>query len=431
MQGKIEGKKKGSRKRIQLSHWILVSMAVGVAIGVLWPSSAEYMKLLSTVFMHLIKLIIVPLIFSTLVVGIAGHSDDIKAVGRLALKSLFYFEVVTTLALLVGLFVVNWVEPGVGIQLPTAGSGAIQGGVVAAQAAASKLTFIEVIEHVFPTSFFEAAAKNDVLQVVVFSILFGIGLVRVKSDHRRTILQLFQGVSEVMFEFTKVVMWLAPFGIGGAMAYTVGSHGLGVLLGLGKLVLSLYGALILFVLSVFLPVMWIARIPFRSFIQAVREPALIAFSTASSEAALPDAIQRMEEFGVPGRIVAFVLPTGYSFNLDGTTLYLALASVFIAQAAGVHLTMNEQILMLVTLMFTSKGVAAVPRASLVILSATVSRFGLPLEGVALILGVDAFMDMARTSVNLIGNCLASAVIARWEGELDSSERGVLKTSSLT
>lgn len=417
MQGKVEMKKKNGRKRIALSHWILIAMGVGVTIGILWPSSAEHMKLLSTVFMHLIKLIIVPLIFSTLVVGIAGHSDDLKAVGKLAFKSLFYFEVVTTLALLVGLFVVNWLEPGLGIQLPAAAESGAGGGIAAAQAAASKLTFIDVIEHIFPVSFFEAAAKNDVLQVVVFSILFGIGLVQVKGEHRKTILNFCQGISEVMFQFTKVVMYLAPMGIAGAMAYTVGSHGLGVLVGLGKLVLSLYGALLIFVALVFLPVMWIARIPVRRFFHFVREPALIAFSTASSEAALPDAIQRMEEFGVPGRIVAFVLPTGYSFNLDGTTLYLALASVFIAQAAGVHLSMNEQILMLVTLMLTSKGVAAVPRASLVILSATVSRFGLPLEGVALILGVDAFMDMARTSVNLIGNCLASAVIARWEGEL--------------
>jgi len=426
MQGKIEGRKKSSPKGIQLSHWILVSMVVGVAIGVLWPSTAQYMKLFSTVFMHLIKLIIVPLIFSTLVVGIAGHSDDIKAVGRLALKSLFYFEVVTTLALLVGLLVVNWVQPGAGIRLPASAESIAAGGIASAQAAASKLSFVEVIEHIFPQSFFEAAAKNDVLQVVVFAILFGIGLAQVKGEHRKTIVNFSQGVSEVMFNFTKIVMWLAPFGIGGAMAYTVGSHGLGVLVGLGKLVFSLYGALLLFVVVVFLPVMWIARISPRSFFEAVREPALIAFSTASSEAALPDAIQRMEEFGVPGRIVAFVLPTGYSFNLDGTTLYLALASVFIAQAAGVHLSLNEQILMLITLMLTSKGVAAVPRASLVILSATVSRFGLPLEGVALILGVDAFMDMARTAVNLIGNCLASAVIARWEGELVQTGSTALK-----
>jgi proton glutamate symport protein len=410
--------------RLTLSHWILISMIIGVLVGVAWPQTAESFKVLSTIFMHLIKLIIVPLIFSTLVVGIAAHSDDMKAVGKLAVKSLIYFEVVTTLALLAGLLVVNWVQPGRGIQLPVSATD-LNPAVANAQAASSHLKFSEVIEHVFPSSFFDAASRNDVLQVVVFAILFGIGLAQVRGEHKKTLLSFCHGISETMFNFTKTVMLFAPFGIGGAMAYTVGSHGLGVLLGLGKLVLSLYGALILFVVAVFIPVMWAARIPLRSFFKAVQEPALIAFSTASSEAALPDAIQRMEKFGVPGRIVAFVLPTGYSFNLDGTTLYLALASVFIAQAAGIELSFNQQLLMMLTLMLTSKGVAAVPRASLVILSATVSRFGLPIEGVALILGVDAFMDMARTSVNLIGNCLASAVIARWEGELDDRQAALI------
>jgi proton glutamate symport protein len=255
------------------------------------------------------------------------------------------------------------------------------------------------------------------LQVVVFSIIFAVALTKVSGKPRETMLSFFEGLSEVMFKFTGIVMLFAPFGIGAAMAVTVGHSGLGVLANLGKLVLTLYAALIVFILVVLLPVALWARIPIRRFLKAVKEPALIAFSTTSSDAALPDAFKKMVAFGVPKRIVSFVLPTGYSFNLDGSTLYLAVASIFVAQAAGVHLTLAQQLMMMLTLMLTTKGVAAVPRASLVILSGTLVSFGLPLEGVALILGVDELMDMARTTVNLVGNCLASAVMARWEGEL--------------
>ena len=400
-------------RRISFTQWIVISMVIGIAIGFANPAFAVSLKPISTVFLRLIKSLIVPLLFSTLVVGIAGHGDDLKQVGRLAVRSLIYFEVVTTAALAVGLLAVNLVKPGVGVGLESATAEAGQ------QFATKQATFASVLEHTFPQSFFEAAAANEVLQVVVFAIIFAIALARTPSKPRGTMLEVLESLAEVMFKYTGLVMALAPFGIGAAMAATVGQSGVGVLRSLGLLVLTLYGALVVFVVCVLIPVALIARVPLGEFIRAVREPALIAFSTASSEAALPRAMQVMEKFGVPKRVVAFVLPTGYSFNLDGSTLYLALASVFVAQAAGVDMPIGKQLLMMLTLMLTSKGVAAVPRASLVILSGTLASFGLPLQGVAVILGVDALMDMARTSVNLVGNCLASAVMSRWEGNFRS------------
>jgi proton glutamate symport protein len=401
-------------RRVSLSQWILLAMVAGILFGWLFPHAALHLKIISTIFLHLVKCIIVPLIFSTLVIGIAGHTDDMKAVGRLAFKCIVYFEIVTTLALVVGLAAVNLVKPGAGIPLSTTAE-------PGNKLAATTVSFDSVMEHLAPTSLFDSAARNDVLQVVIFAIIFGVALGRVTGKPKQTMVEFFEGVSQVMFKFTGIVMCLAPFGVAAAIAVTIGQNGLQILVNLGKLVATLYGALIVFVVAVLVPVMLVARIPVRRFFQTVREPALLAFSTASSEAALPDALRLMEEFGVPKRIVSFVLPTGYSFNLDGSTLYLSLASVFVAQSAGVHLTLGQQLLMMLTLMLTSKGVAAVPRASLVILSGTLTTFGLPLEGVAVILGVDAFLDMARTSVNLVGNCLASAVMARWEGELKVME----------
>jgi proton glutamate symport protein len=397
-------------RRLSLSQWILLAMVAGALFGWLCPQAASHVRIVSTLFLHLIKCIIVPLLFATLVVGIAGHTEDMKAVGRLALKSLIYFEVVTTFALIIGLAAVNLVRPGAGVQLAPSAE-------PAKQLATTQVTVESVLEHLAPQSLFDAAARNDVLQVVVFAILFGVALGRVQGRPKQVMLDFLGSLTEVMFKFTGLVMAFAPFGVGAALACTIGQNGLGVLVSLGKLVATLYGALIAFVLLVLVPVMLLARIPVLRFFQTIREPALLAFSTASSEAALPDALRRMEQFGVPRRIVSFVLPAGYSFNLDGTTLHLSLASIFVAQAAGLHLTLAQQIPILLTLMLSSKGVAAVPRASLVILSGTLTTFGLPLEGVAVILGVDAFLDMARTSVNLVGNCLASAVMARWEGEL--------------
>jgi len=403
-------------RRISLTQWILISMVIGTLIGWAFPASAQELKPLSQIFLRMIKSLIAPLIFATLVVGIAGHGDDMKRVGRLALKSLIYFEIVTTLALFIGLAAVNLVEPGVGVNLdapPDAGK----------EFAAKQTTLAGVLEHIVPTSIFEAAAHNEVLQIVFWSILFAVGLTQTPAKHRDLVLHGLEALAEVMFKFTGLVMKYAPIGIGAAIAVTVGHSGLGVLKNLAMLILTLYGALVVFMLVVLLPTALLARVPLRKFAKAVKEPALIAFSTTSSEAALPKAMQAMQSIGVPRRIVAFVMPTGYSFNLDGTTLYLAVASVFAAQAAGIEMTLGQQLVMMLTLMLTSKGVAAVPRASLVILSGTLASFGLPLEAVAVIIGVDELMDMARTTVNLVGNCLATVVMARWEGDFGDNATG--------
>jgi len=407
-------------RRMTLTQWIVVATILGVVVGYLdnavWTTVdvGAALKPLSSIFLRMIKSIVVPLIMASLVVGIAGHGDDLKRVGRLALKSFVYFEVVTTVALLVGLVAVNLVKPGVGVVL----TGSAEAGQ---QYASTPATLSGVLEHTVPTSFFDAAAKNEVLQVVFFTVLFAIALARVPAQRREPMLKFFESLNDVMFKFTDIVMRFAPIGIFAAIAGTIGASGITVLRNLGALVLTLYGALIVFVLVALVPVALLFRIPIRAFWRWVREPWLIAFSTASSEAALPLAMENMEKFGVPRRIVAFVLPTGYSFNLDGSTLYLSVAAIFVAQAAGIDLTLGQQLIIMLTLMLTSKGVAAVPRASLVILSGALATFGLPLEGVAVILGVDAFMDMARTSVNLLGNCLASAAMARWEGEANFKE----------
>jgi proton glutamate symport protein len=406
-------------RRISITGWIIIATLAGLVLGWLdhdvWldVDLAAWMNPLSSIFLRMIKSIVAPLLFSSLVVGIAGHGDDLKKVGRLALKSLLYFEVVTTVALVVGLAAVHLTKPGVGVQLPPTAAGT-------EQFTQNHVSLAGVLEHTVPASIFDAMAKNEVLQIVFFSMLFGIALAQVKGRPRETMLAFCESLSEIMFKFTGLVMKYAPIGIGAAVAVTVGKNGLGVLKNLGLLVGTLYGALIVFVLFVLLPVALVAKVPVKKFWRYVREPWLIAFSTASSEAAFPMAMQNMEKMGVPKHIVSFVLPTGYSFNLDGSTLYLAVASIFVAQAAGVDMPLGTQLVMMLTLMLTSKGVAAVPRASLVILAGTLTQFGLPMEGIAVILGVDAFMDMARTSVNLLGNCLASVVMARWEGEFDET-----------
>jgi proton glutamate symport protein len=414
-------------RRVTLSQWIVVSMVVGIALGWAFPESARAdhhnwaatdLNLLSSIFLRMIKSLIVPLLFSTLVVGIAGHGDDMKKVGRLAFRSIVYFEIITTLALAVGLIAVNVVKPGQGVDL---GAASVQAG---AELATTKTSVTGVIEHTVPTSFFDAAARNEVLQIVFFAIIFAVALSKVKGPSKTFMLSLAESLSEVMFKFVNIVMAYAPIGIGAAIAVTVSKSGLGILKNLGVLVGTLYGSLVVFVLFVFLPVALIFRVPIARFVRAVREPWLIAFTTASSEAALPLAMERMEQVGVPRRIVSFVLPTGYSFNLDGSTLYLALASVFAAQAAGIDMPLSKQLIMMLTLMLTSKGVAAVPRASLVILSGALAQFQLPLEAIAVILGVDAIMDMARTSLNVVGNCLATVVMARWEGEFDKTTSDV-------
>ncbi|MCX6144817.1 MAG: cation:dicarboxylase symporter family transporter [Ignavibacteriales bacterium] len=393
--------------RPSLTQWIFVGMGVGLIIGWLAPDFAVELKPFSTIFLRLIKSIVAPLIFATLVVGIAGHGD-LKQVGRMGVKALVYFEVVTTIALVIGLTVVNIMKPGVGVSL--------QAVTNVGELVAKKQTFGDVLVHVFPQSFFQAAAEGEVLQVVVFTLIFSFALAMIAKEKRVVILSFCESLAETMFKFTNIVMKYAPVGVAAAIAVTVGNKGLSVLINLGLLIVCLYISLVVFVVFVFGTVAVIARVPIRQFINAVKEPALIAFSTTSSEAALPKAMLAMEAMGVPRRIVSFVIPTGYSFNLDGTSLYLSLAAIFVAQAAGVDLSLGQQIVIVLTLMLTSKGVAGVSRAALVVLAGTLSSFGLPLEGVAVLLGVDQLMDMGRTMVNVIGNCLATVVIARWEGE---------------
>ena len=406
---------------LSLTHQIFIGLAVGIAIGAVInnmnPEWSAYARPFSQLFLRMIKMIIAPLIFATLVAGIAG-AGHVKVVGRMGLRAIIYFEIVTTIALVIGLAAVNITRPGDGVVLPNTG----------AEITAKPQTWDQILLHLVPESVIQAMATGDVLQIVVFSIVFAIALGMI-GEKGRPVIAWCEAVAETMFKFTDIVMRYAPIGVGAAIAYTVGHSGFGVLYNLAWLVGTLYAALIAFILLVLLPVALMFRIDIPRFIRTVREPAVIAFSTTSSEAALPRAMEAMERFGVPRRIVSFVMPLGYSFNLDGTTLYLSLAAVFVAQAAGVELTGWQQFTMLLTLMLTSKGVAGVPRASLVILAGTLASYGLPLEGITLILGVDELMDMARTMTNVIGNCLATAVVARWEGQLGPGTEDVKPASA--
>src|SRR5580704_10791416 len=400
----------GFRKR-SLTYWIFFAMLLGGEIGLDRPQLAEQLRVLSDIFLRLIKVIVAPLILGTLVTGIAGHGN-LRSVGRIGLKSLIFFEVVTTLALFIGVGAIDISRAGEGLTLPVTPE------VALAQNAAS-MRWDDFLLHVFPENIAKSIAENQILQVAVFALLFGIALALLPETKREPMLKFCESLSATMFSFTNLVMYFAPIGVGAAVAYTVGHMGIGVLLPLGKLLLTGYLALMAFILVVLLPITALSRIPLGRFLGAVAESATIAFATSSSEAALPRAMEDMEAFGVPRRIVAFVIPAGYSFNMAGSSVYLALASIFVAQAAGMHMSWGQQLVMVFTLMLTSKGVAGVPRATLVVLLATASMFHLPTEPIMVILGIDALMDMARTAVNVIGNCLACAVIARSEGELPS------------
>jgi proton glutamate symport protein len=393
-------------RRRSLTIWILVAILVGAEIGHDFPVFAVNLRVLGQIFLNLIKTIVAPLLFATLVVGIAGHSN-LKQVGRMGVKALIYFEVVTTIALFIGWAAITLSQAGVGMVLPAP---------TGPTAVPKPQTWQEIVLHTFPENIAKSIAEGQILQIVVFAVIFAIALALVREERRRPMLEFCESLAETMFKFTGIIMYFAPIGVAGAIAYTVGQVGVGVLGNLIKLLLTLYAALIVFVLGVLLPIALMFKVPLRRFLAAVAEPFSIAFATTSSEAALPSAMENMERLGVPRHVVAFVIPTGYSFNLDGTSLYLSLASIFVAQAAGVEMTVGEQMVMLLTLMLTSKGVAGVPRAALVILMGTVASFGLPPEPVFILFGIDALMDMARTSINVLGNCLASVVIAKWEGE---------------
>jgi proton glutamate symport protein len=393
--------------RRTLTAWIFIAMLLGAEIGHDFPTAATNLRVLAMIFLRLIKTIIAPLLFATLVVGIAGHSN-LRQVGRLGLRAIIYFEIVTTIAIFLGLGAINLTKAGVGVHLPPAPA--------AETVPVSKLSAEETILHVFPENIAKAVADNAVLQVVVFSLIFAAALALVSEPKRAIMLGFCESLAETMFKFTNIVMYMAPIGVGAAVAYTVAHTGVGIIVSLLKLVLTLYAALLVFVFGVLLPIALLFKVPLKRFVKAAIEPVTIAFATSSSEAALPRAMEAMESIGVPRQIVAFVIPTGYSFNMDGGSLYLSVATIFVAQVAGIHLTLGQQLMIMLTLMLTSKGIAGVSRGALVVLLATAASIGLPTEPVFLLLGVDQLLDMARTGVNVLGNCLATVVIAKWEGE---------------
>jgi proton glutamate symport protein len=402
--------------RRSLSFWIFLGLLMGLEIGLDRPQLAEQLKILSDIFLRLIKVIVAPLILGTLITGIAGHSD-LKKVGRIGWKSLVYFEIVTTLAIFLGVAAINLTRAGEGLVVPATATDPI--------AQASPLHWQDFILHIFPENIIKSIADNQILQVVVFAVLFAIALTQVPEKTRQPILSLAESLTQTMFRFTNIVIYLAPIGVGAAMAYTVGHMGLSVMLPLLKLILTVYGAYAAFLILVLVPVIFLARISLARFIKYVAEPATIAFATSTSEAALPRAMESMEFFGVPRQIVAFVIPAGYSFNMAGGSVWLAVAAVFLAQTEGIPLSLQQQLIMVFTLMLTSKGIAGVPRGSLVVLIATAASLHLPTAPIFLLLGVDAIVDMGRTAVNVIGNCLASAVIARWEGEPLTPREGAI------
>src|ERR1700733_14483056 len=414
----------GAWRQRSLTAWIFWAMLAGGELGADAPAFAVGLRVFSDIFLRLIKTIVSPFILGTLITGIAAHGQ-MRSLGRMGLKALVYFEVLTTIAMLIGLAAINLTRAGVGLSLPQ------QHAAPNVPQVQAPLRWDEVLLHTFPENIAKSVADNQILQVAVFAILFGVAMGRLSAENRAPLLRVIESLTETMFAFTNIVMYYAPVGVGAAMAYTVGQMGPGVLLHLGRLLLTLYAALLAFGLLGLLPVALIAGVPIRRFVRAVAEPATIAFATSTSEAALPRAMEAMEALGVPRRIVAFVIPAGYSFNLDGSTLYLALAAVFVAQAAGVHMGWKQQMFMVGTLMLTSKGVAGVPRATLVVLLATVAMFRLPEEPIFVILGIDAMMDMGRTTVNVVGNCLASVVIARWEGEFGAEDPAVETVEALS
>lgn len=397
------------KKGLGLATQIFIGLIFGIAFGYLFPEYGKNLKPLGDAFIRMIKMIVVPLIFSSLIMGIAG-TGDFKKLGRLGGKAILWFEFATTLALIVGLVIVNVLKPGLGVVITNGNSEAI------AEAAKKSINHIDMLVNLIPTNIIDAMARQDMLQIIVFSCFFGVAAAAI-GKNGRPVIEFATTVANVMFKFTHYVMLLAPIGIFGSIAYTVSTYGLEMLFPLGKLILSLYLALIVFITLIIVIASIAVRVNFFHLLRALKEPLILAFSTAASEAALPIAMEKLEKFGVPKHIATFVLPLGYTFNLDGSTLYSALAVVFISQVYGMPFPIETQVLMLVTLMLSTKGIAAVPGASLIVIAGTAAAFGLPVEGIAIILGVDRILDMARTACNVTGNCIAAVVVARWEKEL--------------
>ncbi|MBP8598068.1 MAG: cation:dicarboxylase symporter family transporter [Selenomonas sp.] len=405
-----------------LATQIFLGLVLGILVGAAFPDLGKQLKPLGDIFIRMIKMIVVPLIFSSLVMGIAG-TGDFKKLGRLGGKSIFWFEFATTIALIVGLIVVNVLQPGVGVAIQAGDSTAI------ADAAKKGIDHVAMLVNIIPTNIVDAMARQDMLQIIFFSCFFAVAAAGCGKEGQ-SIINLSKSIAHIMFKFTHYVMCVAPIGIFGSIAYTVGTYGLGMLLPLGKLILSLYAALIIFLIIMMAIASAFTKINMFHFIAALKEPLLLAFSTAASEAALPIAMEKLEKLGVPKHIVSFVLPLGYTFNLDGSTLYSALATVFIAQVYGIPFPIETQLLMLITLMLSTKGIAAVPGASLIVIAGTATAFGLPVEGIAIILGVDRVLDMARTVCNVTGNCIASVIVARWENEMSPEAPSIAYRESL-
>jgi len=399
-------------RRRSLLLWTFFAMLAGVALGIDAPQSAAQTHFLGEIFLRLIRMIVAPLIFGGIVTGIAGH-NELRSVGRVALKSLIFFEVVTTFGLILGAVAINITQAGAGVTLPAV--------IQASAPTAHPETWQQILINIFPENIAKAVAENQILQVAVFALLFGAALAMLPEPKRAPLLSVLQSLTDTMFRLTRIIMVMAPIAAGAALAYTVGSMGLATLGPLAKLLLTCYAALVIFLVVLAL-ILFFARVPVGKFAAAIAEPAALGFATTSSEAALPLAMERMEEFGVPRWIVSFVIPTGYSFNMTGSSIYLSMAALFAAQAAGLHLSVMQQIVLLATLMLTSKGIAGVPRAVIVILMAVASTFQIPAAAVLMLLGIDTLMDMGRTAMNVIGNCMAAAVVARWEGELSAPPR---------
>jgi proton glutamate symport protein len=408
--------------RRTITAWTFFAILAGTELGVDAPRVAVHLHVLAEIFLRLVRVIVAPLILGTLATGIAAHGK-LNSLGRIAWKTFLYFEVVTTLALAIGGVAIHLSRAGEGVTLPAT--------TTTADSAATAVThpgFEGFLLNIFPENIALAVAQNQILQVAVFAIFFGIALALLPDQKKTPLLSLLTSLTDTMFEFTKLIMYFAPIAAGAAMSYSVGSMGLSTLLPLAKLVATFYVSLVVFALVVVLPVILIARIPLGKFLKAVGEPTAIGFATSASEAALPLSMERMEEFGVPRWIVSFVIPSGYSFNMTGSSLYLSIAAIFAAQASGIHLSLGEETVMLLTLMVTSKGIAGVPRAVLAILLATAASFHLATAAVMMILGVDALIDMGRTGLNVFGNCLASAVVNQWETG-GASEDGTTSAST--